>query len=49
MAWLRRTQSGFFSIDDAVTLEALETLSTDEIYNLLMPTDRAIRKQGVRP
>jgi len=49
MAWLRRTKSGFFSIEDAVTLEALEQLSTDEIYTLLMPTDRAIRKQGVRP
>lgn len=49
MAWLRRTKSGFFSIEDAVTLEALEKLSTDEIYSLLMPTERAIRKQGVRP
>ncbi|MBN1918535.1 MAG: tRNA pseudouridine(55) synthase TruB [Verrucomicrobia bacterium] len=49
MAWLRRTRSGFFTIDEAVTLEALETMSTDEIYALLMPTERAIRKRGVRP
>lgn len=49
MAWLRRTKSGFFSIEGAVTLEALEKMSTEEVYALLMPTERAIRKRGVRP
>ncbi len=49
MAWLRRTKSGFFTIEDAVTLDELETRNTDEIYTLLMPTERAIRKRGVRP
>jgi tRNA pseudouridine55 synthase len=49
MAWLRRTKSGFFTIDNAVTLDELETMSPDQIYNVLMPTERAIRKRGVRP
>jgi len=49
MAWLRRTRSGFFSIEQAVTLEALEAMSLDDIYRVLMPTERAIRKRGVRP
>jgi tRNA pseudouridine55 synthase len=49
MAWLRRTRSGFFTIEDAVTLDELEQKGLDEIYNLLMPTERAIRKRGVRP
>ncbi len=49
MAWLRRTKSGFFTIEDAVTLDELEKRNTDEIYTLLMPTERAIRKRGVRP
>jgi tRNA pseudouridine55 synthase len=49
MAWLRRTKSGFFSIGDAVKLEALESMSTEDVYALLMPTERAIRKRGVRP
>jgi len=49
MAQLRRTKSGFFSIEKAMTLETLEQMSTDEIYNQLMPTERAIRKRGVRP
>ncbi len=49
MAWLRRTKSGFFTIEDAVTLEELEQKNLDEIYALLMPTERAIRKRGVQP
>jgi tRNA pseudouridine55 synthase len=49
MAWLRRTKSGFFSIENAVTLDELEKKSLDEIYTLLMPAERAIRKRGVRP
>jgi tRNA pseudouridine55 synthase len=49
MAWLRRTKSGFFSIDEAVSLDELEQMNIEQIYNLLMPTERAIRKRGVRP
>ena len=49
MAWLRRTKSGFFTINEAVTLDELEKMSTDAIYTLLMPTERAIRKRGIRP
>jgi tRNA pseudouridine55 synthase len=49
MSWLRRTKSGFFTIESAVTLDELETMSTDAVYTHLMPTERAIRKRGVRP
>jgi len=49
MAWLRRTKSGFFSIEQAVTLDELERMDLEGIYKLLMPTERAIRKRGVRP
>ena len=49
MARLRRTKSGFFEIENAVTLDELEKMDTEQIYTLLMPIERAIRKRGVRP
>jgi len=39
---LRRTQVGVFDIEDAVTLERLESLPLEERRNLLLPIDSAV-------
>lgn len=39
LAWLRRTEVGRFSVDEAVTLETLEALSEAERDRLLLPAD----------
>jgi len=41
MSELRRTEACNFSLDDAVTLDALEKLSEDERYARLIPVERA--------
>lgn len=39
---LRRTASGPFSLEDAVTLEALEEMDADQARGLLLPSDAAL-------
>lgn len=39
---LRRTQSAPFNLDQAITLETLESMSTDEARALLLPPDQAL-------
>ena len=41
MSELRRTEACNFSLDDAVTLDALEDMSEDERYARLIPVERA--------
>jgi tRNA pseudouridine55 synthase len=42
LAGLRRTASAPFDVEDAVTLEALESLSPEQAIALLTPPDRAL-------
>jgi len=39
---LRRTESAPFNLDNAITLETLDSMSTDEARALLLPSDQAL-------
>lgn len=43
---LRRTKANGFTLDESVTLEAMRSMSENELFDLVIPLDKALEKYG---